>query len=364
MLVTCDQCGQSYQVNEDRLPAQGARVKCPTCAHLILVRPNAASASPAPASPASAEPSSPSSETKPSDEVTWKIRDSVLTYTFHDLTSLHDWLMGRTTLENVKVAKGDDDWKELGDYSEVLTTEIITKFFPLGDVPKTSNGGVVPMMSMSSIQPISANMNFGVATASKNTMRSIKQARNAENKRRESSSKVIKTIAATLFALACVVGALFALGVINKDMFIKKEIPVGYHLERVNGVERLVANELEPVINTVPAEPAADEPVAIIGDEAVVVPEADINAPVDPNANLISDEEAQKIVAEETEKLLSQARDNIKKRNWPVAQTILISFLREHPDNKEAKQLLVKVYRGLGLNTKAEELEAEIRAMR
>ena len=59
-----------------------------------------------------------------------------------------------------------------------------------------------------------------------------------------------------------------------------------------------------------------------------------------------------------------QARDNIKKRNWPVAQTILISFLKEHPDNKEAKQLLVKVYRGLGLNTKAEELEAEIRAMR
>lgn len=362
MLVTCDQCGQSYQVNEDRLPAQGARVKCPTCAHLILVRPNVAAAPAAPVEPAPVP--SPAPEPKPHDEVTWKIRDSVLTYTFHDLGSLHDWLMGRATLENVKVAKGEDDWKELGDYSEVLTTEIITKFFPLGDVPKTSNGGVVPMMSMSSIQPVSANMNFGVATASKNTMRSIKQARSAEHKRRETKSKAIKTLAAALFMIACVVAALFFAGVINKDMFVKTEIPVGYHIERVNGVDRLVANELEPVINTAPPAPADDEPVAIIGDEAVAVPEADINTPVDPNANLISDEEAQQIVAEETEKLLSQARDNVKKRNWPVAQTILISFLKEHPDNKEAKQLLVKVYRGLGQNSKAEELEAELRALR
>lgn len=362
MLVTCDQCGQSYQVNEDRLPAQGARVKCPTCAHLILVRPNASAAPSVSTEAASVE--APAPEPKPSDEVTWKIRDSVLTYTFHDLGSLQDWLKGRATLENVKVAKGEDDWKELGDYSEVLTTELITKFFPLGDVPKTSNGGVVPMMSMSSIQPISANMNFGVANASKNTMRNIKQARSAENKRRETNSKAIKTVAATLFAIACIVGALYFAGIINKDMFIKKEIPVGYHIEMVNGVERLVENDLEPIVKKVLPEPSPDEPVAMIGDEAVVVPEADINAPVDPNANLISDEEAQQIVAEETEKLLSQARDNIKKRNWPVAQTILISFLKEHPDNKEAKQLLVKVYRGLGLNTKAEELEAEIRAMR
>ncbi len=363
MLVTCDQCGQSYQVNEDRLPAQGARVKCPTCAHLILVRPNVAAAP-------SEAPAEPVSEAKPSDDVTWKIRDSVLTYTFHDLASLQDWLKGRTTLENVKVAKGEDDWKELGDYSEVLTTELITKFFPLGDVPKTSTkGNAVPATaSMINMMPVastpSPNMNFGVASASKNTMRSIAKTRKEEKKRRQNDSKLLKTVAAAIFMIACVMFALYFMGVIDKDTFVKKEIPAGYHIEMVNGVEKLVANDEQPIVKTAPPKPVEEEPVAMIGDEAVAVPEADVNVPVDPNANLISDEEAEKIMAEEAEKLLSQARDNIKKRNWPVAQTILISFLKEHPDHKEAKQLLVKVYRGLGQNEKAEELEAEIKALR
>lgn len=356
MLVTCDQCGQSYQVNEERLPAQGARVKCPTCEHLILVRPGAESA-PAP----SAEPE----DDKKQDEVTWKIRDAVLTYTFHDLASLQDWLKGRTTLENVKVAKGEDDWKELGDYSEVLTTELITKFFPLGDVPKTSNGGVVPTtVSVVTNTPSAAPMpmNFGVATVSKDTMKNIAKKRSEENKRREKNSKTMKTLLAFVVMIVCIVFALYMTGIIDKNMFFKQEIPVGYHIEMVNGVEKLVPNALEPVVNVEVEDSQEDAPVALIGDEVVSVPEADSQAPIDPNVNLISDEEAEKMVAEEVEKLLSKARDSIKKRNWPVAQTMLISFLKDHPDHKEAKQLLIKAYRGLNQNEKAEALEAELKA--
>ena len=166
MLVKCDKCGQSYEVNDSRLSPQGARIKCPSCSNIFLVRLDGGAPVPAPApKPEAVVPVEPAPAASVPDEgeESWKVRHMGLTYTFHDLTSLQDWLSGRPTLEDVKVAKNDDDWKELGDYSEVLTTEMITKFFPLGDVPapKSSLSPVSVLPGAIRLSRIFRSMNIG-----------------------------------------------------------------------------------------------------------------------------------------------------------------------------------------------------------
>ena len=38
MLVRCDKCGQSYEIDNSRIPAKGAKMKCPTCRCVLFVQ--------------------------------------------------------------------------------------------------------------------------------------------------------------------------------------------------------------------------------------------------------------------------------------------------------------------------------------
>ncbi len=378
--VTCPQCGNRYTVKEERLPPQGARIKCPKCGNIFPVRPNKPDVSATTVSSLLTAPKDALDEQNSSDllndEVAWRVRNAGMTFTFHDLPSLQAWMNNRASLSDVKVAKGEDDFKELGDYDEVMSIDLINKFFPLGDVPKTASANdskppvVTPSVEMlqapvlTSSAPAS-NTNFGVATASKATMRAIQKARNEENKRAQDANNKLKIFLALLVMVGCVLFALNQFGVLDKTMFHKQEIPIGYHLEVVDGVENIVPDFVEPE-----PEPensgVADNLGAANGENGDVlpIPSTVPEEIVDPNANTISDEEAEAIVAAEVEKILTQARESVKKRNWPVAQTILISFIKDHPDNIEAKELLVKTYRALGQNEKADQLNADIRDLK
>ena len=384
MLITCDKCGKSYQVNEARLPAQGARIKCPKCANVILIRLNNSESSgksttvsendmPSMQLDASLNPgvTQEGSSTSGGSEETWKIRHAGLTYTFHDLSSLQDWLKGRPKLEDVKVAKGEDEWKELGDYAEVMTTQLITKFFPLGDVPKTPKDGAASAPANTSSPtvpqpaPQAAAMNFGVATASKNTMRNVAKSRSEQNKQKQATNNAIKTLIVGIAVVAVILVCLHFVGF--SPFSSKQDIPAGYHIEVVDGVETLVSNDVLGTTPEVAPEPKSEAPVAQNDAQSAPVdpetaPEAEPPADSDPSA--IDYDEAQKLVDAEIEKRLSMARESVKKRNWPVAQTILLSITADYPDNIEAKELLAKTYRFLGQNEKADALNEEIKALK
>ena len=103
MIVNCDKCGNEYEVDETRLPPQGARIKCPTCHNIFLVRPNRSPLSTVSSvideadlalnPPPAAAPALPEEE--------WKVRHIGLTYSFHDLNALRDWLSQRASLDDV-----------------------------------------------------------------------------------------------------------------------------------------------------------------------------------------------------------------------------------------------------------------------
>lgn len=124
MIVQCDQCSQRYRIREDQLPESGGKIRCTNCDNVFVVRPS---------DEAEAEPA------KQEDNRSWKLRLSGLTYEFHTLESLQGWLVSRELLKDVKLARDGEPWKELGDYPEVMTDQIRTKFFPTGDIPKSSD---------------------------------------------------------------------------------------------------------------------------------------------------------------------------------------------------------------------------------
>ena len=99
-----------------------------------------------------------------SQETVWKVRHVGMTYTFHDLEGLQNWLTARSSLDDVKIAKNEDDWRELGDYKEVLTTDMIAKFFPLGDFP-TSSSPRPSLSQMNAVEPVASAPIPSVANA-------------------------------------------------------------------------------------------------------------------------------------------------------------------------------------------------------
>ena len=39
MVITCDNCGASYTLKDDSIPAKGARTTCKSCKHVIMILP-------------------------------------------------------------------------------------------------------------------------------------------------------------------------------------------------------------------------------------------------------------------------------------------------------------------------------------
>lgn len=363
MLVKCDQCSQSYQVNEARLPPQGARIKCPTCSHIFLVRPPSsvdaeASASLKEEAPkASLEKSV--SDKIVSDESTWKIRSTGLTYTFHDMASLREWLSGRTTLKDVKIALDDDPWKELGDYPKVLTTELITKFFPLGDVPKSSQAQgskespkkdelpPAPIKAEANA-PLSKSADLSVSMASLTTIKAFKKARRDEKRKSRNAHSPLKVAIVSFFCLAAIALLLYTLDVIKlgpKDT----QLPANTRIELIDGVEVLaeVVTEEDATALPVPSEAKQQEAKAL---EAVA-----------PEIVVLSDEEKSAISAANLKKSKDEAKDMIKRSRWTEANVILSSVIEEYPEDIESKELLARSYRKLQMYDEARALETEVR---
>ena len=356
MLANCDKCGQEFEVNEARLPHQGARMKCTSCGNIFLVRPGHSQVSavspivedqqPAPAAPPVEE------------EPPWKVSHLGLTYTFHDLTALRNWLSGRSSLDDVKVAKGEDDWKELGDYPDVLSAELITKFFPLGDVPttksKTLSGGVsapadIIRPSLVGITPVTqTSMVLNKSVQSKNARQIQKQREKAEKEKKESTKQVI------LFAIGCAI--IVSLVVVSVVSAVTGNIPF------------MSSDKPEPVAATATSKPSTPAPPT---------PSANVNTPqandsVEKRMEDLTPEEREAIKAqaladllrEEEEKLnnrLKEAREMISNKQWPEARATLESLNQERPNHLETLQLLTQTYRGLGLNDKVEETVAEVK---
>jgi len=311
MLVTCDKCGKSFSINDEQLYDNGGKTPCPDCQNMIVaitegavqeaqsnvvsmpVKPQrqniaiigAATASDAentavadetgnvadtPIEPSTDEASTsvdavdgsadagseggdaPAENAEP-EEVTWKIRLSGIPYTFHDLESLHDWLKGRMSIDGVKVAKNDDSWREIGDYPEVLPAELVTRFFPLGDVPKTPEGmepapveDIKPATSTSessssSNEPIS--MGAVESTAKRPSKENASTARQEAVKKYEEGIGLKQKIIASVLIAVAIFTFLNAIGVIN--LFGSDEIvpPDGYHVEIIDGKQEIVKDQ-------------------------------------------------------------------------------------------------------------------------
>ncbi|MBQ9818226.1 MAG: zinc-ribbon domain-containing protein [Proteobacteria bacterium] len=390
MLVKCDKCGQGYEVSESRIPPQGARIKCPSCANIFVVRAGgmaapqqvsrvrtssmAQSFSEKPAEPVS-EPApavtNNSNDAKNDAENGWQIRHIGLTYSFHDLSSLHDWLSGRPSLEGVKVSKEGEDWKELGDYPEVMTTELITKFFPLGDVPtskskasgssgaaSSSDSAALGLLSVSAISPISNSSDLSVTlpSAAKKNPKQAKQERlKAEVAKKEQKKKWITITILALVLIAAVVAAMRFSRTGEVLSLGKSQEPV---VENETPTAAEVHSDIETIHKTNP--------------ETVAAKAQDPEANAEDLPKPISDDELRKIAEADLQKRFEEAQQMVQNKQWPEARATLENIIQDKSDvavewlnndnnQIEALQLLSKTYRGLGLNNKANETDATIK---
>ncbi|MGI5830524.1 MAG: zinc-ribbon domain-containing protein [Bradymonadia bacterium] len=330
MIVQCDKCSRSYKLNADKLPAQGGRIACPECKNVFFVAPRQESFE----LPKAVE--KPVSSGEDMSECTWKLRLAGLTYAFQGLENLHDWLLARSSLEGVKIAKDDDDWGELGDYPGVMTTELITKFFPLGDVPTSKSGE--ELEKPASIAPTSEKLlssdipstQMSVITAKK--LAKPRSARQSAQKKAEMSQGFKIFLVLVLGLLICV-GVLYWGGIISIDKFLppsSKEFV------------------LETPVKALPkGEPEAQAPSELV--------EAAQPAPVQMKPSL-SPEELEAIEREAYEKQLALVEQHIKQRRWPEARAVVENLLLQHADDRAVNELALKIYRALNLNDDAERI--------
>ena len=386
MLVRCDNCGQKYEVNDARLSPQGARIKCQNCAQIIVVRlPNVESRKPSttdvtvdnpvfedaqlltqvgsPEAPVSgiAEPVS--------DGVSpWRVRHMGLTYTFHDIQSLRDWLSSRQSLADIKLDQNETGWKEIGDFPDVLTTEMITKFFPLGDVPTTKACAAKTADAMSPVdempKPVAAPAIAGMSpssfssdlskpiSVSRKTAKNIKR----EQLKAEKDKKAMKNKMIGLGILAVVLIVAVIVGL----RFVKSgEILPGMNTVAPAAEVAQTADSAEP---EAPAE--VKEPETIAAPAPEPAPEKREPSAEEDKPKVPSVEELEKLAKEDIQKRFDEASALVKDKKWPEARATLETLVREKPEDIEMLTLLSKTYKGLNLKDKAAEVDAEIKRLK
>lgn len=345
MIVQCDKCSQSYRVNAEKLPAQGGRIKCPQCSNIFLVQAKHESLE-LPMTPMP----QPEPEPQPSEstENTWKLRLAGLTYAFQGLDNLHDWMLARTSLDGVKIAKDEDDWRELGDYPGVMTTELITKFFPLGDVPSSSRveDAPKPITPLVSSDKLMAS-EIPSTQMSMVTSKKVAKPRTAHNKPKDVSTGVSSGFRAFLIiivaAVVCV-GILYWGGIINLDQFLPKG-EGEYSLEVPVPAPKDTAKQAEPT------EHAVQNPE----------PNVQVQAPVAPT---LSPDEQRAIELQAYEKQIAVAKGLVAKKQWPEARAVIENLLAQHPEDRQVNELALKVYRALNLNQDAERVRKVISSLK
>lgn len=365
MLVKCNKCGQGYEVNESRISSQGAKIKCPSCANIFLVLVNNGVATVSSSNQSGVGSSEDAKVSSFDEEESWRVRHMGLTYTFHDIGSLQDWLSGRPSLDDVKVAQNDDDWKELGDYPNVMTAELITKFFPLGDVPKSGSKSGSAVLASNSLPPLgekkaaaigidAIHTSFEPVNDAKNAKR-IAKARKEEQKRLEAEKKSLKKriiILVTIFVVIAVSAGVFIW--VQKGIL---EVPDALNIgsdknDKMSEAERnrKIQQELDNVKNTSP--------------EAVKARLENSDSKPGEINNLPTDEELRLAAEAEIKNRIKEASEMVKTKRWPEARATLETIVEEQPENVEAIQLLIQTYRGLSLDKQASELDAQLKKVK
>ena len=393
MQVKCDRCGQVYEINDSRISPQGAKVKCPSCANVFVVRlPKANVPEQAPAAEAADAASKMQSPIKPKaeeesvaapaqpEEEEWRIQHIGLTYTFHDLESLRNWLGSRQTLEGVKIARNKDEWKELGDY-DVLTTELITRFFPLGDVPTTKSvkameaaGGAfnnrpnplqatatlsgaqspvlsgssqftlsgapaitlsgAPAITLSGVKsPVGKATDLSTAVTSRGSLQQLKKERAKARVEKQNSRKQV-----IIFAIFITIFVLSAVSVVR--YWRTGLLPFATDTRSQRQFDPSVYDEDNETQNN------SDELSASDGSDTQ---EAE-KTPEDTKPTI---EELERLAEEDYKLQLSEAESMIKQKKWPEARATLENMYKEHHNDPDLLQLLAKTYRGLGMNDRA-----------
>ena len=384
MLVRCDNCGQKYDVDDARLSPQGARIKCQNCAQIIVVRlPNSETRKPSTTevtvdNPVFEDPQLLTQVGSPEAPVSgiaepvsegvapWRVRHMGLTYTFHDIQSLRDWLSSRQSLVDIKLDQNETGWGEIGDFPDVLTTEMITKFFPLGDVPTTKACGAKTADAMSPVNELpkasTAPSITGMAPASssadlskpvsvsRKTAKNIKREKlKAEKDKQAMKNKMIGLgILAVVLIVAVIVGL----------RFVKSgEILPGMNKPAPAEEVAQTADSAEP---EAPAEVKAPEKQA----EPAPAPEKRDSGADEDKPKVPSVEELEKLAQEDIQKRFDEASALVKDKKWPEARATLETLVREKPENIEMLTLLSKTYKGLNLKDKAAEVDAEIKRLK
>lgn len=103
MDVRCNKCGSEYELDDDRVTAQGVSVKCTTCNNVFRV-----------AKPAAA--------TRAQSGGDWMIRQANgQVFKFKELTTLQRWIVERRVAREDEISKTGESWKRLGDILELAS---------------------------------------------------------------------------------------------------------------------------------------------------------------------------------------------------------------------------------------------------
>lgn len=374
MLVKCDKCGNAYNVDDSRLSPKGARIKCPSCGNVFTVhadgrisqsvdKPNFNQISQATTADPSNSPKQVNTSSNEEPETVWKIQHIGLTYTFHDLDSLRNWLSSRSTLDGVKIAKDEEEWREIGDHKEVLTTELITRFFPLGDIPTSSsvnagssNTATSSLRSPSFVgqqaSPLGVTMNLSGSDddATLKKSRKAQKERLREQKLQKENTK--KWIKIGVLVVVLVVAALVVFRSLNTSStpgnaatnLNAQPAPIAQEQPRDSAPQKAVPNE-----NKQEAKPAAT-PEKTNPDDAEEV-------------GMDMDDDIESLAELELQKQLAEAEDMVDQKLWPEARSILEQLRKDMPNHIDVLKLLSKTYRGLSLDAKADEIDAQVKKL-
>ena len=271
---------------------------------------------------------------------------------------MQNWLTARSSLDDVKIAKNEDDWRELGDYKEVLTTDMIAKFFPLGDVP-TSSSPRPSLSQMNAVEPVASAPIPSVANAApvavsniaspNDEMASYKRSRKAQQKRQKESinekQKMQRLITIGVAAVVVVLAAIFAW-----RYFVAGK--------GVSDVALPSATTVTAAPSPLPAPAAAKAPAQ---NEAKPAPTEAGNPDSDAAAQGGIDVDDVEAEAEfELQKQIYEAEELVAKKMWPEARAMLESLRKDMPEQIDVLRLLSQTYKGLGLDDKAAKLDAQI----
>lgn len=388
MLIKCDNCGQKYEVDDARLSPQGARIKCQKCAQIIVVRLSGQDDSNPNSSDVTLDspvfddsqmmsqvgqpekPESTDNEVVTDGVAPWRVRHMGLTYTFHDLPSLRDWLSSRQSLDDIKVEQNETGWGEIGDFPEVLTTELITKYFPLGDVPKSKNGrsvdatgvegekmtvpsglgNVTKVSGIGAISPTSTSSDLSKPiSVSRKTAKNIKREQlKAEKDRKAMKKKLIGLgILAVIVIIAVIVGLRFV-----KSGEVIPGRSVAAASSEANAPERAPQDTAAETVDVAEPQPEPEVP-----ENREAVPDED-----KPKAPSV--EELERLAQEDIKKRFEEASALVNDKKWPEARATLETLVREKPDDIEMLTLLSKTYKGLNLKDKAAEVDSEIKRLK